>query len=784
MQPNIAPQVSDPVSRGHMKKATMSLTVAAIALWVPMPAHAQVGRGLEPGSTFEVVTLERVLMERESLGFDPVQESRSWIVVDEVEGAAGRTLTLSFGRSGSGEGLRVTLAPNGTITASEAHFRPLRPLRPSRFPSSYRSVADSVWTTHLRYWAPTGRSVVLPSSRAWDLLPVVPSETLEAGLTWTDTVALNAERDGFRQAWSGVRTSTVLADTTLDGRLYWIVADSMDVRLETSALEYEWGLADFSILERAFSGIQRGRYLLDPVGMMPRSRSDTLRLSGRQVVTLPDGRAFSTGLEWERTRTTTLWASDEAPARRETIRAARRPLFAIEATQPEVSRLRTRVREGNPVLVDSLLTVATSAPDAEVRAEAWDLVKLSLGPCPRRLERDLLLEVGDTTAALVLMQRGYLCRQITRADVEALIPYLEDPGLLHAFGLREQPFFDDLRDRLLGSPPSLLSDTTVWPCRPRACALLADQFERATEPRLRDLGLVAHLALEPRVWADTVLAQSRPYLEPARALVLGVGSRAPIPEPDADWRAWDVWMRRYPADEHPRVSTTHVTAIRMTEVLTGRDIQGEIHAAYATAPNDSAMVVLGKLRLGLGDPIDDLVHAIASGTPRERWLAIGSLERGPARPPLEWAPADPGTTAELMEKALSILVDGTDTWPKLHPDTQGSGLRRLAGPAGRPIFLSRVQLPRQVAERWSDRVQVVDSATYVDRRVEAEEATFINFWSPIIAEGPLVRLRVSYHMRTRLPPRNILIGTWGTFVVFLVRTADGWQMFASTEGIS
>lgn len=54
-------------------------------------------------------------------------------------------------------------------------------------------------------------------------------------------MALNAERDGFQQAWSGVRTSTVLADTTLDGRLYWIVADSMDVRLETSALEYEWG---------------------------------------------------------------------------------------------------------------------------------------------------------------------------------------------------------------------------------------------------------------------------------------------------------------------------------------------------------------------------------------------------------------------------------------------------------------------------------------------------------------------------------------------------------------
>ena len=137
-----------------------------------------------------------------------------------------------------------------------------------------------------------------------------------------------------------------------------------------------------------------------------------------------------------------------------------------------------------------------------------------------------------------------------------------------------------------------------------------------------------------------------------------------------------------------------------------------------------------------------------------------------------------------MEKALSILVDGTDTWPKLHPDTQGSGLRRLAGPAGRPIFLSRAQLPQQVAERWSDRVQLVDSATYVDRRVEAEEATFINFWGPIIAEGPLVRLRVSYHMRTRLPPRNILIGTWGTFGVFLLRTADGWQMVASAEGIS
>jgi hypothetical protein len=79
-------------------------------------------------------------------------------------------------------------------------------------------------------------------------------------------------------------------------------------------------------------------------------------------------------------------------------------------------------------------------------------------------------------------------------------------------------------------------------CTRAACELLARQRTAAREPRLRAVGLVASLVLDPRSWADSVLALGAAdpgSMEDALRLVRGVvaPSTAPLPGPAAGWRA-------------------------------------------------------------------------------------------------------------------------------------------------------------------------------------------------------------------------------------------------------
>src|SRR5215211_3544003 len=125
-----------------------------------------------------------------------------------------------------------------------------------------------------------------------------------------------------------------------------------------------------------------------------------------------------------------------------------------------------------------------------------------------------------------------------------------------------------------------------------ACELLARQRTAAREPRLRAVGLIASLVLDPRPWADSVLARGAhpPFMVDAVRLVRGVAvTKATLPGPAAGWRAWLEWMEgRNPTFSHPDVTgwrvmfdERHATAIRFHRALTGRDVAAEVRAKLA-----------------------------------------------------------------------------------------------------------------------------------------------------------------------------------------------------------
>ena len=104
---------------------------------------------------------------------------------------------------------------------------------------------------------------------------------------------------------------------------------------------------EFNVRERTFTGVHRGRYLLDPVTMVPWIRSDTTRLSGDQIVTRPDGRSFSTALTWERNRDTRLWRPGEVGVRQDFLQTERRRVRALGGGSASVARLRSRISDGD-----------------------------------------------------------------------------------------------------------------------------------------------------------------------------------------------------------------------------------------------------------------------------------------------------------------------------------------------------------------------------------------------------------------------------------------------------
>ena len=531
----------------------------------------------------------------------------------------------------------------------------------------------------------------LHETRAWELVPAFHPPRLVRGASWTDTLDLAAERDGIHSTLRGVRRSTLLGDTIVDGRRLWIVHDSARVHYTERRVVRERTLDTLVVVDRDASGTIRGRYFYDTELRVYHVRDDTTELAGTAVLRYPDGRTFPTPARLERTR-------------------------RLELLDPATREARARARE------------------AEWRAEHAARPRPGPGAAPSSAdrERDQAVEPGDTARVLreLLSSSGRPGRPLHTAELELLLPFMDDPGLAFAFGLRRDPLYQELQHHLLHRPPAVTADTTDWPCTPDACRLLARQWHTAREPRLRDLGLIAQMVLDPARWADTLVAHaasSTALLESALWLARGVGatwrasSKPPLPEPEADWRVWLAWMNGWSHDEASsevdeigpgsriRFNSTHATALRFHEAWTGRDIVAELRKKLETAATDSARLVYGLILLELGEctgpttpvssrptpspPARLRTHAdlpAASGTSDDEVVTTVSPRTAAASSPARLfnpsaAPASTSITTPTTRNASA--------YPSSAPPCEATSAPTSAAPTSRPTLVQSVRTP-------------------------------------------------------------------------------------------
>lgn len=223
-----------------------------------------------------------------------------------------------------------------------------------------------------------------------------------------------------------------------------------------------------------------------------------------------------------------------------------------------------------------------------------------------------------------------------------------------------------------------------------------------------------------------------------------------------------------------RFSDSHRVAIRVTELRTGRDIGAELRAQVDATVADTAVWVYSTILSGLGtlevDPDMVLGHLTSDSEPRRALagrLLYGLLAEAP--------PAEAGLATEVVDRFLSVLIEGAELWPALYPDWvrnsglgQGSGHREDAD----PVLLLDENLPPGVREMWADRVGVLDSR----ESRPAREASTLYRVGPVLRAGPFLRVRADYSTRLERSEDESPGGYAGSFTVTLVLTNGEWHL--------
>jgi hypothetical protein len=611
----------------------------------------------------------------------------------------------------------------------------------------------------------------LPAFRIWELVPTWAPGTARRGASWTDSLDFSTARGGYRQVLRGRRVSVVEKDTVVAGRRMWVVRDSARVRYAERWLRFERTLDAPVAVERTAGGIVRGRHLYDPALRLFRARDDSTVLSGEAVLRYPDGREFRTPARYERVRRWQL-CDPAALARRDSLRAQAEDRGPVEMIVP-AEGLEARLAAGDARLQDSVLAAWHRSRDPEERTsllgalEEWGQPT----PGPRRL-RELALEAGDTAWAVLDIRQDFYTtfdRRPGVAELERVLPLMDDPAIAFAMGIDLDPFYENLRQGLLAHPPAI-DPPSAWSCTREACELLAAQRTRAREPRLRALGLIASLVLDPPRWGDSILAHARAdsaFFADAVYLVRGVAaparvhSRAPLPPPGAGWRAWLEWMEgRDPAfvavhgpvpGWHVVFAEPHSRAIRFARALSGRDVAGEMRARLAAAPADSARLVYSAILLGLGERMhtaEEVAARLRSPSATERQVALREVPGLFART----VPADTAVAAELVDRLLGIVAGRAEPWPTLPGDTVlGRMLRTIEG-SPFPVVLSGDSLPEAVRAKWRTPARVFDAGQGEQGGLSPREGALMVRVAWPARAGPFARLWISY---TTLYPRAL-----------------------------
>jgi hypothetical protein len=768
-------------------KLARLLPPLAIALLAPRSAFPQAAAGAPPrGYVMQVEVSERWMNARQRPRFTTRTTYRDDLYLDSVHGgpsAGGRTLFVSVGTRGDG-GVYVHDASGRAVRVNGwLHHEPRSP---GETPEDSASADD--W----RLFGAFGEhGLALPSARLWDLVPTFPTHAPRRGETWSDSLELRAEHARYRQALSGRRVSRVEKDTVVRGRRLWIVRDSAAVRYADRELHDERTLAARVAAEHEASGVIRGRHLFDPRLRLFLVRHDTTALAGRAVLRYPDGRAFPTAARFERARTWTL-LDPASLARRERARdAAREDEGSSVMRIFEKGGIETRLIDGDRRLRDSLVRAWRQARDPDERARIIGPLE-EFGSDPADWLAGMALEDGDTAYAVRdVAPRFYgIAREpVNERQLRWVLPFMDDPGLAFAFGVDRDPPYENLVQALVMHPPAVTPNSGVWSCTRAACALLARQRAEGREPRLRDVGLVAALALEPARWADTVLARaaaSPRLLAPAAQLVRGALTAVrdregpPLPPSGAGWRAWQAWMAGSSPDTR-MFEQPHQVVIRFHEALTGRDIVGELRRGRDQAVEDSARLVYGVLLLAFGEATRtpaELQAALRNGSPAERTLATQEAVRL-----LDAAPhADSATVTEVLGPMLARMIDGAPPWRWLEPATAPRPAVRRVSEGPHPLYISSEPLSAALRVAWSPRARLIEPGGA--GAPGSRDAAIVYTASPVRRAGPFVRLNVRWSTTEARRPDQEPFAYSGGASVDLVQIDGEWRVINAGEWIT
>jgi hypothetical protein len=752
--------------------ANVAVALVAATLFPVEEATGQEARRPHAEWAVERETSDRWLHAGQLARFALFRSDREWMFVDSVRtNASRRHVYLTLRRLGT----RRDSAYIGT----DARGRISR-LHVGLAPYEYSGSAipdDSVQWAERQRRGTNGR-VSLPETRAWDLVPTFPTGTPTAGRRWTDTIALRSVDGRFLQSLGGMRVSRIVRDTVVDGRRLWIVRDSARVQYQEQYLERERTLDTTVQISRTGTGIVRGTHLYDVQLGLFRERHDTTNLDGNAVLRYPDGREFRTPAHYARTRRWVLYDTAAYTARTTALTEAERRERGGMVITPS-DELQRRLAGGDTVARDSLIGVwqRTTNPDSAIRIffliGSWASRD---NPGMRGTLDSLRVAAGDSAHLYQLLaRRAYPARPpMDTSDVRQMLRFMADPGIAWSLNASRDWLYENLVQSLTTWPRAIAvgRDSGAVPCVIAACSLLADQWRTATEPRLRDVGLVALVSMDPRRWSDTVLALAgprRPLLTPAAQLVRGVGAtwpaalKAPMPSPDSDFRTWLEWMDgRDPAYAaayaasvartgarfgstvpRARFDESHATAIRFFAARTGRNIIEELGRGYATAASDSARLVfgtmlerLGELKLTSAEIADALASGDAARTTLARATLLSAFRAGAT-------PLPPDSAAPFIDRMIAVtLQPGAPFWRSVEPGrTAQGGARPTLHVSSARIFLNGTGLPDAVRAKWGARAGVIPPAEWSSRDLR-EGAVFYTF-TPVLRWGGFVRVVVS-----------------------------------------
>ena len=749
----------------------------------------------------EVETGERWLHERQLPRATPFAFRRSWLFVDSLRDSAnGRRIFLTVGRSRFGrDSALIIMDPIGRVAhldvglAPYVRSGPVFPGDSASWVSIQRGLREGVFA--------------LPDTRAWDLASTFPRGAPRVGERWTDTLDRVASSGDFRQSMRGTRSSRITGDTVVDGRRLWMVRDSANVRYEERRFEEERTLAATVEVSRAASGIVTGVRLYDPTLRLFRVRDDTTRLAGSAVLRYPDGRSFRTPARYERTQRWRLYDSPGYATRLAALRASPERDFGGMVIVPG-NDLQRRLASGDATVRDSIISEWQRTTDPDSATRLFRLYQMWVRNEPARAHFDSVrVASGDSAYRYELLSRRAFTtrRALTVEDVQLMLHFMDDPSAVWALNASRDVLYENLVQTMTtwpravnGSPYGRFPTCTV-----DACRLLETQWRSARETRLRDVGLVALVAGDPRRWTDTLLALDsarHPLLNPALLLAQGVGatwpaaSKAPLPPPNSDWRVWREWMNgRDPsfAAVSPggvpaaRFEESHWTAIRFYEARTGRDVVAEIRRGYEASGSDSARLIFGAMLQHLGElhlTESQVAEAFASGEPARIELARAALFQG-----IHGAASAPVTgeaAAPLFDRLLASIVDSLPLWPARATDLRGdSGRSRPVVHAESPqIFLNGDSLPDLVRTKWQDRIHIISSADWNGRDVRVAGVFYTV--TPPRAWGRFVQIELRDSGRTSRPQDRSPAQYAAAHTYYLMRVDGGWVIVAEARWVT